>query len=383
MTDAARNLVEQASAIVREESARPIRVVNFEHKTTSKDIGPASSYWKGLVIDGQVSTYDTGVRVLGFEPTQTLYDVIRKPQMRPLEATPPESRKYTEPKSKACPECKKKKATPAPHTIDGVTCADGRIVTDPGGKLYANMREQDETPSEFAARLRKDIAENPDKYFQRGVIVRTRQELTDASRDAWHVGVQILESRRLHRWPRNPEACESFGSFCEYWDVCTRTISVNDSLRFRTAEHSHEELVVDEKRRLPILSISAMKAYRSCQQKFYLRYELRRRPVVEKDVLRFGTLMHRGLEVWWSTVDLDRALAAMRASYSGLKVDQIEAIKAEQLMIGYHVRWKDEPLEVLAVEQQFVAPLVDPDSGNVSDAWELGGKIDAIVRAPE
>ena len=371
------------------------RVINIEHKSTSADIGPASAYWKRLIIDGQISVYKTGARSLGFDPVGTLYDVIKKPMLRPSKATPVDDREYTKPKDKACPACKKKNAPPAPHRVclsketEGpdavyVECADGRVVTDPGGKLYAHMRENDETPKEFAERLRDDIAKNPEKYFQRGLVMRLEQELVDAARDAWELGKQIRESQLEQRWPRNPEACETYGSFCSYWDVCTGATTIDDPMRFRDAKSTHEELVEDDgKRRLPILSASSMRTYRACPRRYYYAYELKRRALADHDALRFGTLMHRGLEVWWTTVDLEKALAAMRASYSGLNIDQLDAIKAEQLMIGYHVRWKDEPLEVLAVEQQFVAPLVNPKTGAESKTWELGGKIDAIVRAPE
>ncbi len=376
-----------------------MRVINIEHKSTSADIGPGSPYWKRLIIDGQISVYKTGTRALGYDPVGTLYDVIKKPTLRPMRATPVDDRKYTQEKSKACPECKKKKgATPAPHMIEVgeksedtdvvevrlVACQEGRVVTDPGGKLYANMREHDESPGEYAERLRADIAANPDKYYQRGLVVRLEQELVDAGRDAWELGRQIRESQLENRWPRNPEACETYGSFCSYWDVCTGAATIDDPTRFRNAESAHEELVVDDgKRRLPLLSASSMRTYRSCPRKYFYAYEQRRRAIEDHEALRFGTLMHRGLEVWWTTVDLEKALAAMRASYFGLGIDNVEAIKAEALMAGYHVRWKDEPLEVLAVEQQFVAPLVNPKTGSESKTWELGGKIDAIVRAPE
>lgn len=370
------------------------RVINIEHKTTSADIGPASAYWKRLIIDGQISVYKTGTRSLGYEPVGTLYDVVKKPMLRPLRATPAEERKYTQPKTRQCPVCKKGKDGPGPHTVvlsketEGPnvvqgTCKDGIIVTDPGGKLYANLREHDETPGEFAKRLRDDIAAAPEKYFQRGLVVRLEQEELDAAKDAWELAREIRDSQLENRWPRNPEACETYGSFCPYWDVCTGATTIDDPLRFRDAASSHEELVVDEKRRLPVLSASSMRTYRACPRKYFYAYEKRRRAIADADALRFGTLVHRGLEVWWTTVDLERALAAMRASYTGLSIDQVDAIKAEALMVGYHFRWKDEPLEVLAVEQQFVAPLVNPKTGAESKTWELAGKIDAIVRAPE
>ncbi len=69
-------------------------VILVEHKTTSEDIEITSDYWLKLMLDGQISQYYLGAKALGYEVTECLYDVIRKPSMRPYSATPEESRKY-------------------------------------------------------------------------------------------------------------------------------------------------------------------------------------------------------------------------------------------------------------------------------------------------
>ncbi len=362
------------------------RVLNIEHKSTALEIGVGSPYWKRLIIDSQISTYQTGVRSLGFEPMGTLYDVVRKVRLLPQLATPVENREYTKAKDRGCKECKKKSPTPGPHVeiVDEreVACIDGRIVTDPGGKLYANLRDRDETLDEYRLRVRADIGTQPEKYFQRGIVLRMQQEETDAASDTWELGRQIRESQLENRWPRNPEACESFNQFCSYWDVCTGAASIDDPTRYREVKSSMTA-PEDGKRRLPILSVSAMKTYRSCQRKYLFAYEMRKRAIVDAIALRFGTVFHLGLEVWWTTVDIEAAIGRMRAGYAKHEIDPIDAIKAEELMLGYHTRWKDEPLTVRAVEAEFVAPLVNPKTGAPSKTWELGGKIDAVVDAPE
>lgn len=364
-------------------------VVVIEHKTTSKEIGIGSPYWRRLELDAQVSKYIGGARALGHEPDHVLYDVIRKPRIRPLLATPVDSRKYTAEKSRACPECKKKSAPPPPHRVTiaatddeserVLECVDGRVVTDPGGALYANMRAHDETPEEYRVRLRADIASDPEAYYRRGEIPRTEQEERDAAFDEWSVGLQIRESERSGRWSRNTAACEAWGSFCEYFDVCTKTVSINDPYRFRDAGE-HEELedeneFVGAPRRLPLLTHSSAVAYRTCQRRYFFAYVARRRSVEASNALRFGTLIHLGLEAWWKTVDLEAAFAAMAG-----ESDPFERAKAEELLRGYHFRWRNEPIEVLAVEKKFVAPLVNPDTGAESRTWQRGGKMDAIAR---
>lgn len=363
----------------------PGEVYVVEHKTSSLDIGPGTPYWRRLTLDSQVSNYLRLAAAAGFEARGVLYDVVRKVGLEPYAATPVEQRKYTAPKDKACPECKKKSAPPPPHTVDGLTCADGRIVTDPGGKLYANLRDRDETPEEYRARVREHIGANPERYYQRGVVVRLPEEERDAAFDAWGVGREIRESQLAQRWPRNPDACDSYGSLCPYFDVCTGAATIDDPALFRLAETEHEELAEGEapKVSLPVLSTSSARAFRSCPRKYFYAYQLRRRPVTAALSLRFGTLFHIGLEEWWRHGDVAAAIGAMRAKHAGLEVDVVDAIRAEELLLGYHVKWRNEPLTVLAVELQAHASLTNPATGAASKTWQLGGKLDAIVAVGE
>ena len=178
----------------------------IEHKTTSQDIGPGSDYWKKLPIDGQVSGYYVGASTLGYEVDVCLYDVIRKPTIKPYKATPEENRKYKK-----------------------------------DGTLYAGQHETDETPDEWYARLKKDIAERPEYYFQRIEVVRSESDLSDYLFDMWAVGREIADAERIGRWSRNPNACSVYGS-CEYFDVCTGCASLDDVTLFRKAETPNEEL---------------------------------------------------------------------------------------------------------------------------------------------
>ena len=305
-----------------------------EHKTTSSDITPGSTYWRKLTLDTQVSQYLGSTE--GVEGM--LYDVIRKPGIKPFKATPEADRKYTK-----------------------------------AGTLYAAQRERDETPEEYAVRLRADISEGPNKYYARGIIVRLPSERTEAARDTWLVAGSIRESMRLDAWPRNPGSCDAYGRTCDYWAVCAGETTIQDDTRFRTAETPHEELpgIVH---RLPLLSNSAMSAYRACPRKYLYSYVQRRRPLVTPHALTFGTLMHAGLEVWWSSVDLGATLAAVQGA-----PDPFDVVRAEELLRGYHARWAEEPIRVLAVEKPFVAPLVNPETGAASRTFELAGKCDAIA----
>lgn len=306
------------------------RVV-VEHKTTSADITPGSPYWRRLALDAQVSLYLGGAGAL-------LYDVIKKPSLRPLRATPVEARRYTK-----------------------------------AGTLYAAQREHDETPDAYEARLLADIAQHPDAYYQRGTVVRTEEEAREAGRDVWMAARMIRESRYLDAWPRNPSACDAYGRTCDYWPVCSGTASIDDDVLYRTAPSSVEHLP-GVRAKLPLLTASGLATYRACPKRYYYANERRRRPIATAHALTFGTLIHAGLEVWWSTLDVDAALVAVSAAK-----DPYDAATARALIAGYHARWADEPLTVVGVERVWVRPLLNPTTGAASKSFELAGKIDAEV----
>ncbi len=184
------------------------RILNVEHKTTSSDISPGTDYWRKVsALDPQVSTYQPAARALGFEVTETLYDVIRKVDLRPKQATPEESRRYTK-----------------------------------KGFLDARQRETDETPDEFRERVRESIATTPHRYFARGPVVRLEDDEREHARDVWQTAQMIKMSENSGSFPRNPGACERFHRLCEYFDVCSGNASIGDDTRFRTADAPQREL---------------------------------------------------------------------------------------------------------------------------------------------
>ncbi len=331
-----------------------------EHKTTSEDCSAGSDYWKRLRIDGQISQYLVGARALDVEADEVLYDVVHKIGLRPS-------------------------AVPLTDS-DGVKIvrnADGERVRTKDGKKWREsgdtaqgftLQTRPETAEEYRARVREEIAGNPAKYFVRGRIARLDADEADAAHDTWQTGRNIRESELTNRWPRNPDACVRYGRTCGYFAACTREASLDDPAKFRKGESPHEELGA-AKLKLPLLTSSSMKTFRRCPREYQLSYVLWIRPVEDAESLRFGTLVHKGLEVWWQTVDLDKALDAVRQGAA----DEYERVRAEELMRGYHFRWKDEPLRVLHVEREFIAPLINPATGASSKTFALGGKIDAIA----
>lgn len=307
------------------QDGRPLKTLVMEHKTSSEDIGAGSIYWRKLTLDAQISNYMVGARSLGFEPEGVLYDVLRKTALRPYEVN--------------------------------------------------SKRSVPETPQDFRDRVLDDIAKRPDYYYQRGIVVRLEDEERDAAFDTWQTADQIRISRNENRWPRNVDACSQYSRLCEYWPVCSGEASINDPLRFGTEAPNPE---LDATRHLPVLTSSSARTFRACARRYYYANELGVRPRGPVAApLHFGRRIHLALEAWLSHGrDLDAALAAIAStSYN------YDAARAEAMMRGYHARWADESIEVLAVEKEFSCALINPATGAPSRTFVRAGKLDAIVRA--
>lgn len=221
----------------------------IEHKTSSEDTEPGSVYRQKLVLDSQVSEYfdggDSVAKEVGLKQIDVcVYDISSKPMIRPYKATPEEERKYKQPKTRACAACKKKNSEPGPHFDEkaGVYCSDGIVVTDPGGELYANQRERDETPGEYFDRCIAVISEEPNEYYQQIEVVRIEEERNEYLFDVWQYAGLIRESERLGRAPKNPSSCFLYNTPCDYWGPCTGMSSINDPYKFRRLTVVNEEL---------------------------------------------------------------------------------------------------------------------------------------------
>ena len=189
------------------------------HNTTSQDAGAGSDYRRKLTLDPQVSTYFDGAEALGHEADLCLYDVLKKPSIKPLLATPVESQK-------------RKK----------------------DGTLYANQRERDETPAEYEQRLLLAIMEEPDRYLVHAEIVRSDAERENHRFALWHAVRAIEEGRvalarargDVRAVPQYARACLAYGSPCAYLPVCEGTATIDDTTLYARLESPHVELMTNE-----------------------------------------------------------------------------------------------------------------------------------------
>jgi hypothetical protein len=325
-----------------------MKVYLWETKTSSEDISSGSSFWKRTILDPQLSLYIPALQSMGHDPHGCIYDALRKPALDPKKATPTEKREYTK-----------------------------------AGKLYKNQRETDETPAEFHQRCLDAIAEKPDRYYARGIVVRLEEEVLEAAADVWNTAAQMREARRqllhgkrrLQVYPRNPDSCMSWSRECDYLNVCAKMAAIDDPLLF---QHEPEHVELDEGEGnlsddLSLLTQSSMRCYRSCQRKFYYRYVLRQRPLKKAETLSTGDSIHKALEMYRKTSgDLDAAKRALKTE------DPFVRAKEEAMVVGYAARW-GAPAGIVAVESQFRVPLINPETGAASRTFALGGRVDAIV----
>jgi hypothetical protein len=193
-----------------------------DYKTTTDDISPGSDLWLRLSLDQQMSIYVLAARALGHDVQAILYDVTVRPMLRPHKATPIEQRKYTQ------------KAT----KLD-----DGTV--RPAGSLYANQREVDETPEEFAARVAAAMRAEPERYFARHEIARLDRDLEETRYDIWTQQLAMREAQRSDRWFRNPSHCAR----CAYLAICGQNLQRNPACApsgFRILPEVHSELARPE-----------------------------------------------------------------------------------------------------------------------------------------
>ena len=147
-----------------------------------------------------------------------------------------------------------------------------------------------------------------------------------------------------------------------------------------------------------LLTHSRLQCYRRCPREHHYRYVQLRRPAAAAPALRFGTLVHAGLEAWWHAVEnhtTHRQCAfadALDAAASRLGCDAYELARAQALLCGYETLYGGRGWQAIHVEHQFRAPLPcqpGPLDGPWSTArgadlrgWMLAGKLDVLARTP-
>lgn len=192
------------------------RTVLVEAKTTGDSLSPESDYWLRLRFNSQVYQYFLAASHFGWTLGQVLYDVTRKPAIRP-----------------------KQIADLDEHQRKIVVDANGQRVFKKNGEPRetacegCQVKSHLETPDEFNTRLTEDCKARPEFYFARREVAVLSEDLEQFKSQRLVLGRFILhlraeEKRFAHRedaWPRavNEQNC----AYCAYQSFCLQNISID------------------------------------------------------------------------------------------------------------------------------------------------------------
>ena len=233
---------------------------------------PTSSYWRQLAVDSQSSHYELLLLANGKRIDDVVWDVVRKPGIRPKQIAAKEVARILE------------EGTYCGQEMDSNTLE--RLGEDPR-----------ETQKLFAARVAQETTENPDKYFARRSNPRTNDQIAEYAEELWGTGNLIREARNKNQHFRNSGACFNYGTPCVFLPLCSGTDEPESEYwqpKQKPAGHVGGKNV---------LSHSRIRCFQTCRRKHYYEYELgiERVDADRKEALFFGSLWHETLDVWWHT----------------------------------------------------------------------------------
>jgi PD-(D/E)XK nuclease superfamily protein len=152
------------------------------------------------------------------------------------------------------------------------------------------------------------------------------------------------------------------------------------------------------------LSATSISDFKACPTRYRLKYIEGLAPAVDADALRIGTTWHKLHEVWelnhteyrlanpshspeeWREWTLDALVSHLNKAYENMPISKSQdewGSEREMLLslfLCYQGYWKDNQLEVIATEQKFEVPLMNPSGLPVSTkSVVVTGRIDQTV----
>lgn len=248
----------------------------YDHKTTSSDItDPSNTYWRQLAIDSQASHYELLLLANGIRLDGVVWDVTRKPAIRPKEITIADH-----------------KAVLATETYCGFNVSQETM-----DYLIDTRRENEEL---FELRVARDSIDDPDKFFARRSVPRTRDQLVEYAQELWQVAGDIRDANKSNLHYRNSGACFNYGRPCPYLNLCAGA-DVPTSDRWRPKAKKHSELP-DWIGGDNVLTNSRLRCFQSCRRLHHYKYGLGIEPNRDdqEEALYFGSLYHEALDTWWT-----------------------------------------------------------------------------------
>lgn len=212
-------------AIVRLEDER--QAVK-ETKLLSDDISQDSDLWRLMRIDEQISLYVTAARDLGYPVETVLYDVARKPTIKPGRV-------------------------PVLDELGAKIVLDAhgdRVKTERGVWRQTGdkergyvLQERPMTAEEWGEKLTADIGDRPEFYFQRHEIARLDQDLDAYRAELWDVQIQIRDAQKHNRHYRT--VSKNSCVWCPYFALCTsgKELGATAPEGFEFVSDKHPELL--------------------------------------------------------------------------------------------------------------------------------------------
>ena len=254
----------------------PRGIVMVEHKTrTASDINQRwDPYYQKLSFDAQISSYHLAQYALGDPIERTIYDVVKK-----ITTKPKKIRKGSEGCLGSRSEIEEL-GTYFKCTVPPDIAMDPPKIEDPG--LYAN-------------RISYEVLMDPRKFFhQYSLIHRNRRQVADCAKQLTQICQDIDRAQLDGAWYQNTSNCFSYGSKCEYFDLCLGVSEPDDLAVWR--ERAGSDLSGDR-----CLSHSRATCFQSCRRKYYWRYVKKIEPIKpDSAALHFGSVFHQALEAYWA-----------------------------------------------------------------------------------
>jgi len=175
-----------------------------------------------------------------------------------------------------------------------------------------------EPDADFRARLLAYyVGANAPTMFHREELFVSPDQIAETRYQIWEITQQILAARRsgpdngempggtgrIGMWYKNPDHCEAFRRFCEYWPICSSRYPENVIENEYACVAAHEELsdpipAWAVEAGLTTLTYSSIRCFRNCRMKYNLRYRAGLRKIRGEgaEALWLGQVWHGVLE---------------------------------------------------------------------------------------
>lgn len=276
--------------------------VLYDHKTTSSDISdPSGPYWRQLAVDSQASHYELLLLANGTRLKGVMWDVTRKPGISPKQITKAD---YS-------------------RCLGEATYCGFDLSTATLTWLVDNQRENGEM---FEFRVATDAIKQPEKFFARRSVPRTREQLAEYAAELWQVAKDINDADRKDRHYRNSGACFNFGRPCPFLSLCAGADDPTSD-RWRKKPSKHAELP-DWIGGDAVLTNSRLRTFQTCRRLHHYKYNLGIEPNRDdrEEALYFGGLYHEALDAWW--------LAFEKESDDGSNEQSVQRTDSRQALAG-------------------------------------------------